>query len=94
MVYTLKELQGFTKLYEEWGYTIKNEVLLSYMKNKMCGLYVEVNSKKSQPKRKEIMLDLSYDADWDTCTSWRFWVQYNEKLEIVLTVLLISFKQG
>ena len=45
MVYTLKELQGFTKLYEEWGYTIKNEVLLSYMKNKMCGLYVEVNSK-------------------------------------------------
>ena len=55
---------------------MKNEVLLSYMKNKTCGLYVEVNSKKRQPKRKEIMLDFIYDVDWDMCTSWRFVVQY------------------
>ena len=55
---------------------MKNEVLLSYMKNKTCSLYVEVNSKKSQPKRKEIMLDLTYDVDQVMCTSWRFWVQY------------------
>ena len=51
---------------------MKNGVLLSYMKNKTCGSYVEVNSKKSQPKRKEIMLDLSYDVDWDTYTSGDF----------------------
>ena len=55
---------------------MKNEVLLSYMKNKTCGLYMEVNSKKRQPKRKEIMLDFIYDVDWDMCTSWRFVVQY------------------
>ena len=55
---------------------MKNEVLLSYMKNKTCGLYVEVNSKKRQPKRKEIMLDFIYDVDWDMCTYWRLVVQY------------------